>query len=110
MRIKCAAVDIRFAHYVGHGDALEVLLLHQPRQCLPQQLFRSSDALILHFCHGISLHSYCFFRSISVIRILTNIYNIFVRYHSLLSYLIIAFVILMYYTITRKEILHNIYF
>ena len=39
-----------------------------------------------------------------------NTYNIYVYYHSLLSYLIIAFVILMYYTITRKEILHNIYF
>lgn len=58
MRIECAAVDVRLANHVGYRDALKILLLHQPGQSLPQQLFRAPYALILLYCsYSFSLSS-----------------------------------------------------
>lgn len=56
MRIKCAAVDIRFAHYVGHGDALEVLLLIAASVPAAQLFVRrmrlsSTSAMVSHSIH-----------------------------------------------------------
>ena len=115
MRIECAAVDVRLADHVGYRDALKILLLHQPGQSLPQQLFRAPYALILLYC---SCHfpsppfrmRSAFFLSFSAECTLSNIFVIFVLLRTHYLYLPIVFVNLMYYTISRKEIRYNIYF
>ncbi len=69
---QCAAVDIRFAHYVGHGWLLKFFCCISRTKACRSSFFVRRMRFYPPLLPWYPLHSYCFFRSISVICILTN--------------------------------------